>query len=103
MVRRAQNARRRFGAALLRAAGEAMPEARADVRLEFFLDPDPEKIGTYHFSLKQQMLRSLLENNRRILHLQRATDPLPVRLAEARTEENIFNNNELQTVQGSPV
>ncbi|WKY05514.1 hypothetical protein Q1695_006042 [Nippostrongylus brasiliensis] len=50
--------------------------------------------------LKQQMLRSLLTNNRRILHLQWCKDELPVRLAEARTEENIFNDHECQAVQG---
>ncbi|KAK5973439.1 hypothetical protein GCK32_012483 [Trichostrongylus colubriformis] len=50
--------------------------------------------------LKQQMLRSLLENNRRILYLQGSREALPIRMAEARTEENIYNNNELQTVQG---
>ncbi|KAK6023058.1 hypothetical protein OSTOST_11219 [Ostertagia ostertagi] len=50
--------------------------------------------------LKQQMLRSLLENNRRILYLQGSREALPIRMAEARTEENIFNDNELQAVQG---
>ncbi|KAK6048269.1 hypothetical protein COOONC_14226, partial [Cooperia oncophora] len=51
--------------------------------------------------LKQQMLRSLLENNRRILYLQGSREALPIRMAEAKTEENIFSDNELQTVQGN--
>ncbi|EYC09195.1 hypothetical protein Y032_0061g3201 [Ancylostoma ceylanicum] len=49
--------------------------------------------------LKQQMLRSLLENNRRILYLRGKSEVLPVHMAEARTEENIINDLNLQTVQ----
>ncbi|KAL6738994.1 hypothetical protein Aduo_012487 [Ancylostoma duodenale] len=50
--------------------------------------------------LKQQMLRSLLENNRRILYLRGKSEVLPVHMAEARTEENIINDLNLQAVQG---
>ncbi|KAK6747229.1 hypothetical protein RB195_000443 [Necator americanus] len=50
--------------------------------------------------LKQQMLRSLLENNRRILYLKGNSEVLPIHMAEARTEENICSDSKLQAVQG---
>ncbi|KAJ1372626.1 hypothetical protein KIN20_034822 [Parelaphostrongylus tenuis] len=50
--------------------------------------------------LKQQMLHSLHENNRRILCLDGAVNALPENLARSKTEENIYNDNKLQAVQG---
>uniref|UniRef100_A0A0K0CYA2 Ras-GAP domain-containing protein n=1 Tax=Angiostrongylus cantonensis TaxID=6313 RepID=A0A0K0CYA2_ANGCA len=52
--------------------------------------------------LKQHMLRSLHENNRRILCFDGAVNAVPENLARSKTEENIYNDNKLQAVQGTP-